>query len=603
MRVLPDVAAIDKEFDYWVPAELDGEVRVGSVVRVDLHGRRVGGWVVAAGVEATPGVDVRPLAKVSGWGPEPALVELASWAAWRWAGKRAHFLRAASAGRTVARLPAPAGVGGAPAGEGDAPAGQGAVPAGEGAAPGGEDASEVSALAAGALCGGLRVLRLPPGTDLTPVVVEATRRGPALVVVPTVARAAVLASRLRRRGGSVALLPDDWAEARAGADVVVGTRGAAWAPCPGLAAVVVVDGHDESLTQKAAPTWNAVAVVAERARRTGAACAVVSACPTPELVAAAAAVIRPSLGLERNGWPQVDIVDRRGDDPRLGLWSEALAALIHGGGRVACVLNRRGRGRLLACAQCRELARCERCGAALAESAGGAPAAPALGCPRCGHGQPSVCAACGSMRLKRLRIGVSRARDELEALAGRPVVEVSGPPGKEAPAQAEADLIIGTQAVLARSGPLDAVAFVDFDQELLAPRLQAGADALAMLAGAGRLLGGRRRGGRLLVQTRMPDHPVLWAAAGADPDLWLAGEQELRAALRLPPAAAVAVVSGSEAAGEYAGALSALGVEVIGPNDGRWLVKAGDHAALAGALAGVARPAGRLRVEVDPWRL
>ena len=42
-RVLPDVRGIDKTFDYVVPDKLVDHVRVGSLVRIDLHGRRVGG--------------------------------------------------------------------------------------------------------------------------------------------------------------------------------------------------------------------------------------------------------------------------------------------------------------------------------------------------------------------------------------------------------------------------------------------------------------------------------------------------------------------------------------------------------------------------------
>ena len=94
VRVLPDVAAIDKEFDYLVPPGV--AVSVGDMVRVDLHGRRVGGWVVAADVEPEPGMALRPLAKVSGRGPSPEVIDLAGWAAWRWAGRRASLLRTAS---------------------------------------------------------------------------------------------------------------------------------------------------------------------------------------------------------------------------------------------------------------------------------------------------------------------------------------------------------------------------------------------------------------------------------------------------------------------------------------------------------------------------
>jgi len=44
-RVLPDVTGLDKSFDYLIPDALDERVRVGTIVRVELHGRRIGGWI------------------------------------------------------------------------------------------------------------------------------------------------------------------------------------------------------------------------------------------------------------------------------------------------------------------------------------------------------------------------------------------------------------------------------------------------------------------------------------------------------------------------------------------------------------------------------
>ncbi|HWC11381.1 MAG TPA: hypothetical protein VG455_09180, partial [Acidimicrobiales bacterium] len=104
-RVVPDVAAIDRPLDYSVPARLDGGVRVGSVVRVPLHGRRVRGWVVGRAAEPETDRPLQAVAKVTGWGPPPDLVELAEWAAWRWAGPRVTFLRAASPPGAVPSLP------------------------------------------------------------------------------------------------------------------------------------------------------------------------------------------------------------------------------------------------------------------------------------------------------------------------------------------------------------------------------------------------------------------------------------------------------------------------------------------------------------------
>jgi primosomal protein N' (replication factor Y) (superfamily II helicase) len=101
------------------------------------------------------------------------------------------------------------------------------------------------------------------------------------------------------------------------------------------------------------------------------------------------------------------------------------------------------------------------------------------------------------------------------------------------------------------------------------------------------------------VQTRAPGSPVLRAAVHADPGRLTAAESERRASLRLPPATALALVSGDAAA--FVAALPAT-VEVMGPAEGRWLVRADDHRTLCDALASVPRTGARLRVEVDPAR-
>ncbi len=579
--MLTEVAGIDKEFDYLVPPHLVEQVGVGSEVRVDLSGRRVGAWVLAIGVDPEPGRALRAIAKVRGAGPEPGVVALAGWGAWRWAGRRASFLKSASAGFAVRAVPDPARRPPAPPG-----------PGGQGSAPGSELARDLEP-------GRVTLLRLPPAADPTPLIAEIAQLGPTLVVLPSLARSAVLAGRLRRAGGDVALLPGEWPAARGGRAVVIGARAAAWGPCPGLAAAVVLDGHDEGLGQEQVPTWNAVDVLAERARRAGAPCVVVSACPTPELLALGS-LRTVDRAAERRGWAALEVVDRRGDDPRLGLYSDRLVDLIRSEPRVVCVLNRTGRARLLACAACGELTRCENCGAAVSQETG-REGERILRCPRCGLERPQVCAECSSSRVKLLRVGVTRAREELEALAGRPVAEVTA----QTKVVPDAGLLVGTEAVLHRLGPNDGVtaaAFVDFDQELLAGRVRAGPEALGLLAGASRLVRGRT--GRVLAQTRVPDHPVIRSALLADPGVLAGAEIELRAALRLPPVTSVAVVSG-QAAPEFVERLRLTRppVEILGPDRDRWLVKAADPDALARALADTPRPGGGLRVAVEPTRL
>jgi primosomal protein N' (replication factor Y) len=550
-RVLPDVAALDREFDYLA----DDATPLGALVRVDLHGRRVGGWVVGLADRAATDRPLKPIARVRGLGPPAELVALAGWASWRWAGRRAAFLRTASPPRAVRALPPPGPW--------------------QGAGPG----------------FAVDVVRVPPAADWYPVVREAVWGRCALVLHPSAAGAASLAARLAADGAPVAALPGGWAAAAAGGRVAVGSRAAAWAPAPGLAAVVVVDEHDAAYAEERAPTWHAREVVLERARRAGAQVVLVSPAPSLEALSLVGAPSVPSRAAERAGWPILDIVDRRREDPRHGLVSERLVALVRSGRRVVCVLNRTGRSRLSVCAACGELARCEACGAAVVERDG------ALACPRCGTVRPVVCGACGAGRLAAVRPGVARLRDELAAIAGEPVGRIDRT-GEE---RADARVVVGTEAALHRVGRAEAVVFLDFDQELLAPRIRAAERAMALIVRAARLVGGRAGGGRVVVQTRVPHHEVLEAAVRADPGRLAAAELARRRAVGFPPFAALAVISGPRAA-DFAAALAGrAGLAVMGPADGRWLVRAPDHAGLCDALAATPRPpGGGLRIAVDP---
>jgi primosomal protein N' (replication factor Y) len=204
--------------------------------------------------------------------------------------------------------------------------------------------------------------------------------------------------------------------------------------------------------------------------------------------------------------------------------------------------------------------------------------------------------------MRNLRAGVTRVREELEALVREPVADLTG----------DSDLslggtgtrvIIGTEAALHQINGASVVAFLDFDQELLAARYRASEEALALLVRGARLLGARERGGRLLIQTRLPDHEVVQSALHADPSRLAATDDERRKMLRLPPYRAMAAVSGVSAPAWIAALGTQSAIEVLGPSDGRWLLRADDHQTLCDVIASVPRPAGRLRIEMDPLRI
>jgi primosomal protein N' (replication factor Y) len=410
--------------------------------------------------------------------------------------------------------------------------------------------------------------------------------------------ASAIATRLRRTGLPVAQHPHDWASGAAGT-TVVGTRAAAWAPVGSLAAILVLDEHDEAHQQEQAPTWHARDVAIERARRAGVPCLLTSPCPTQEALAWGR-LLEPPRVRERAGWPTVEVVDRREEDPRrAGLLSPALTRVLRSDRRVLCVLNRTGRAKLLACAACGELARCAPCDAAVAQPED------VLVCGRCGTTRPVICLACGGTRFKNARAGVTRVREELEALVGEPVAELTTATAVDSPLTR---VVVGTEAVLQRIDRADAIAFLDLDQELLAPRFRAAEQALTLVARAARIVGtggraGARAAGHLLLQTRSPDHEVVRAAVHADPTIVAEAERARRELLALPPCSAVAEVSGPVAPAFIKALGQPPGVSVADIAEGRWLLRAATHELLCDALAATKRPPGRLRIEVDPLRV
>ena len=564
-RVLIDEPAIDRVFDYVVPKKWAEDVRVGSIVRVDLRGRRVRGWVTELDSEQAEGLVLQPITKVTGLGPPPGIIALARWAAERWVGRISHFLRTASPPKAVDKIARREPAAGSP--------------------------EVVNELVDEAMSHAVSVVRLAPTRDQMPYAIAAAKRGRALILAPSASDAHYVAVSLRRAGIPAALMPHDW-DRSAGGVVTVGTRAAAFAPIGPLDAVVVLDEHDEAYHEESAPTWNARDVAIERARRDGAPCMLLSASPSLQALAVGA-LLTEARSVERAGWPIVDVIDRRGDDPTTGEWcSEQLSRVLASGQSVACVINRKGRARFPVCHQCGDVPR---------SSAGSALFLDAdeLVDPVSGVRRPVVCEKCGSMRFRKVRLGVSGVREELEALARRPVAELT----KDDPdPPSGVDLFVGTEAMLHRLDHVDVVVFLDFDQELLAPRFRANEQAMALIVRAARLVGPRSVGGRVMLQTRIGDHEVLNAALHADPDRLVVVERSRREALGLPPFTALAVISGQSAALFVAGIAKGV-VTVSGPDDGRWMVSAPTHEDLSTALGAVKRPPGRLRIEMDPQRV
>jgi len=370
-------------------------------------------------------------------------------------------------------------------------------------------------LAEQTLARGQAVLLLVPEIGLTPQLVKrfVRRLGD---------RLAVLHSGLGEREREVA-----WQRARLGlASVVIGTRSAVFTPIPNLGLVLVDEEHDGSFKQQDGFRYSARDLAMVRARRADCPVLLGSATPSLETLKNARDGRYRHLRLtERAGGakpPRLDLVDVRSQPLDAGL-SPVMTGLIRdtlaAGQQALIFLNRRGFAPVLSCYSCGWLSDCPRCDARQTLHAKSG----LLWCHHCGSQRrvPTTCPSCGSTELNPLGAGTERLEQVLgERFPDVTLVRID----RDATSRkgsldkllaqvrtGEPMILVGTQ-MLAKGHHFPDVTLVgvlDVDGGLFSADFRA-AERMAqlILQVAGRS-GRGDKPGRVLIQTRYPEHPLL----------------------------------------------------------------------------------------------
>jgi primosomal protein N' (replication factor Y) len=172
---------------------------------------------------------------------------------------------------------------------------------------------------------------------------------------------------------------------------------------------------------------------------------------------------------------------------------------------------------------------------------------------------------------------------------------------------------VGSEADLAGLAPVDLAVAVDADGLILGSHFRAAEEALRVLARlAGRVGPGAER--RALIQTSLPEHPVIVALRRGDPIGFLESELEQRRRMGFPPAAELMIVEMRGTVPEQAeGALRIAAEEatVMGPAPRRgglrWLIQGNDLTRFRHDLRPLVqrwRDAGAtVRIDTDPLEL
>ncbi len=478
-----------------------------------------------------------------------------------------------------------------------------------------------------------------------------------LVLLPEIALSAQWLKRFAERFGAppaewhseltASARRNTWRAVAAGeARVLVGARSALFLPFPELGLIIVDEEHESAFKQEDGVIYHARDMAVVRARLTDIPTVLVSATPSLETTINVEQGRYRALHLpDRHGGaalPAIAAIDLRRTPPPRRAWlspplRDALASTLGSGEQAMLFLNRRGYAPLTLCRSCGHRLQCPSCTAWLVEHR----LAGKLQCHHCGHatGLPRECPSCGAEeRFAACGPGVERVAEEATALFPAARIEIIASDTIGGPATASAfvermearqiDLLIGTQIVAKghHFPALTLVGVVDADLGLAGGDLRAGERTYQLLHQVAGRAGRADRPGRVLLQTHMPEHPVMQALVSGDRARFLAAEAEARRRGGWPPFGRLVaiVVSGPDEA-EVDRTARRLGqtqprgdnLQVLGPAPAPFAILRGRHRrrlllkAARGAhvqpivrvwLANVDPPASvRLQVDVDPY--
>ena len=384
-----------------------------------------------------------------------------------------------------------------------------------------------------------------------------------LVLVPEIGLTPQLLRRFQRRIHSRILLLHSglsdaereraWQQARLGqAAVVVGTRSAVFTPLPRLGLILVDEEHDLSLKQQEGFRYSARDLAVVRARHSG--CPVVLGSATPSLESlrnVQRGRYRHLSMPQRAGTastPSLDLLDIRsarleaGISPALmRIMGETLAA----GDQVLLFLNRRGYAPVLICHACGWIAKCRRCDARMTLHL----SRQLLWCHHCGSRRPleQRCPECGEEELRPLGQGTERLYDVLqERFPGLEIARIDRDSTRrkgslermlEEIRNGRYPILLGTQ-MLAKGHHFPDVTLVgilDVDQGLFGADYRATERMAQLIVQVAGRSGRAEKPGRVIIQTRHPDHPLLLTLLRRGYDAFAQAALEERQAAGLPP--------------------------------------------------------------------
>ncbi len=392
----------------------------------------------------------------------------------------------------------------------------------------------------------------------------------ALVLVPEIALTPQTVERFQSRfaaqGVEVAVLHshlsegerhDEWHRIRSGtARIVIGARGAIFAPLEGLGLIVVDEEHDTSYKQDEAPRYHARDLAVVRGKMEP--CAVLLGSATPSLESWHNArggkytLLQMTQRHDGRRLPVFRVVDMRlgkgGDRAQDFLTPKLCRSLeerLARGEQSILFLNRRGFFTTLLCQSCGEAVQCPHCSVSMALHKRDNIAC----CHICGHRQPPPrrCPKCGDPGIQFNGVGTEKVEEAVRRLFPQArVARMDSDSMQRKHAYHETlgafrarklDVLVGTQMIAKglHFPGVTLVGIINADLALHLPDFRAAERTFQLLVQVAGRAGRGDAEGEVVVQTFTPFSPAIQFAKTHDYDGFVEQEVEFRERFAYPP--------------------------------------------------------------------
>ncbi len=336
------------------------------------------------------------------------------------------------------------------------------------------------------------------------------------------------------------------------ARILVGTRLAIFASFKQLSLVLVDEEHDESYKAGDGMRYSARDLAIKRAQLNGVACVLGSATPSLETWQKVQSGAFPLLKLthraiEAATLPTIEIVDKRKERQAIftGSVRQAIDEALARSEQVLVFINRRGYAPTVTCPACGWVSRCAHCSGFTVYHK----KENRLVCHHCStsYPVPTHCPTCGNADIEVLGSGTQKIEEAIVSFwPEKRILRIDRDSVRtkrqveEAFSQVharEADIIVGTQMISKGHDfqHVGLVVILNADALLINPNIKSEERLFCLLLQVAGRAGRFGNEGRVLVQTRFPEHPLYQELVAQDYEAFASRALLERSEAQLPP--------------------------------------------------------------------